>query len=286
MEIQDEEPAIKIPLERIGFKNVRRRIVLNTPEGRIALDVELDLLVSISGDRRGAHLSRNIEALDLEEVLRDEEPRSLEEYLQGVVERLLDLHGYAIRAEAIARTTYYVRLRYNQLIGEEPVDVEIKVSKNRDKLKSWTTTVTMAGMSVCPSAQSTIKEILNTESITPSHVQRVYLTGKVTTNGELVRIEDIAEALAKSFSAPALTFLKRYDEAKLVIAAHNSPKFAEDIVRSALVNIAEKIKNKIKSDALIEAEVESLESIHPHNVYAYARESLSSILSSPNGIST
>ncbi len=275
MDIQDEQPMIPIPLQRVGFKGVRKRIILNTPQGRIALDLDLDITVSIGKDRRGAHLSRNIEALPLEEVLGEDQSKSLESYLERVAYRLLELHEYATVAESRARTVYYVNIEYEGINGIEPVDVEVKVRVSRDGSKKWSVSVTVRGMSVCPSAQRTIKELLGSVKLAPSHVQRVNLTGRVTTKGEMVRIEDIAGALVKSLSAPSFTLLKREDEARLVLLAHKKPRFAEDIVREALYNIANAIKDKVCKDSIIEVEVDSCESIHPHNVYAYAMTSLS-----------
>ena len=280
MEIQDEYPMIPLPLEKIGFRGVKRRIILNTPEGRIALDLDLDITISIGGDRRGAHLSRNIEALLPGEVLIGDQSRSLEDYLEKVSNKLLNLHDYATSAEAKAKTIYYVNISHNGINGVEPVNVEVTVYNNKLGVKKWTVSVTIAGLSVCPSAQRSVKEKLQTTSIAPSHVQRVYLTGRVTTRREMVRIEDITRALAKSFSAPAFTLLKRDDEARLVISAHSNPKFAEDIAREALHNIARTISGMVDPNTIIEVEVDSYESIHPHNVYAYARASLSSLVSS------
>lgn len=277
MEIQDLEPTLRIPLEKIGFKNIKHRINLKTPKGEIILDLNMDVTVAINGDRRGAHLSRNIEALSVSELLTPSDAHSIEEYLEMVATRLLKLHDYASHAEARARTTYYIDLSFNDITGREPVDVDILVRKSRDGTRLWTVSVTVAGMSVCPSAQSTIESIIGESKLTPSHVQRVLVSGRVTTTGEMVRIERIANAIAKSFSAPAFTMLKREQEARLVIEAHRRPKFAEDIARESICNIARDLAGSISEESIIEVEVLSLESIHPHNVYAYTKGRLKDI---------
>lgn len=271
MEIQDYEPPVRIPVEKIGFKNIRRRVTLRTPKGEVTLDLILDVTVSIDGDRRGAHLSRNIEALSVPDLLSSAEGKSIEEYLESVADRLLDLHDYALQVEARARTTYYIEISFHELRGLEPVDVDVVVAKGRDGSRVWTAAVTLSGMSVCPSAQSTIASLLGSVSVAPSHVQRVLVTGRVSTRGEMVRIEKIAGAIAASFSAPSFTMLKRDQEGKLVLEAHRNPKFAEDIAREAICKIASALASSVSGDPIIEVEVESLESIHPHNVYAYTR---------------
>ncbi|MCE4600745.1 MAG: GTP cyclohydrolase, FolE2/MptA family [Desulfurococcales archaeon] len=282
MEVQDTEPDIKLPLEKIGFKGVKRRIKLNTPKGEIVLDLDLDVFISIDGSRRGAHLSRNIEALDLAGLLALGPARSIEEYLEAVSQKLLKLHNYASQVEARARTIYYTEIEYNGIQGVEPVNVEVAVVTRRDGSRTWVTSVTVAAMSVCPSAQISVSQLLKTDNLAPSHVQRVLITGRVTTRGEMARIEDIAHALLDSASAPVFTHLKRMQEARLVIEAHRRPMFAEDIARSALCNLAKRLKKKVSTDSILEVSVDSIESIHPHNVYAYARSVLGELLNEPS----
>ncbi len=203
------------------------------------------------------------------------EANSIEEYLEIIASNLLEKHSYATRAEVKARTRYYIDVEYRGIRGEEPIDVEVVVSKTRMD-SSWSVSVTARGMSVCPSAQATISKLLSIQKAnSPSHSQKVELRGTVTTHGKIARIEKIAKALYRSFSAPSITLLKRNDEARLIIEAFRNPLFVEDIARRAIAEIAREFKDKLPSDTLIEVEAYSLESIHPHNVYAYTRYKLS-----------
>lgn len=273
MEIQDLEPTIGIDIERVGFKNVRRKVSLMTPKGPMAFDVELDLYISVSRDRRGAHLSRNVEAL-YEILSQESSHRSLEEYLDSLALKLLERHPYASRSVAVARTSFYVNVDYGGLTGVEPVDVEVEVSRDKDGATVWSVSVSVVGLTVCPSAQTAAASILGLDTnIAPSHMQRVILKGKVETTGEIVRIEKIAKALYKSLSAPAITLLKRPQETELVLEAHKRPKLVEDVVREAIMNIASEI-SKLPDNAVIEVEALSMESIHPHNLYAQKRITL------------
>ncbi len=269
-------------MERIGFRGVRRRVLIESPLGPIHLDLEMNLTVSIGADRRGAHLSRNIEAL--RDALEDGSTAgSIEEYLDRIAMRLLERHGYAVEATVEASTRYYVSLEFNGIKGEEPVDVEVSVSRRRGGGSVWRVSVTARGMTVCPSAQKTISEITGLErSLSPSHSQKALLTGTVYTVGVHARIEDIARALFASFSAPGVTLLKRPQEARLVMEAHRNPVLAEDLVRNALANMARELRG-LPEDTVLEAEVVSLESIHPHDVYALARARLGSLLAEVQG---
>ncbi len=271
MEIQDTKPRHPIPLDWVGFRGVRRRVVIESPQGPIGLDLDLDILIGIEGDRRGAHLSRNIEAVR-EALEPPSRAPSLEEYLESIARSLLDRHEYATRASVRARTRYYVEVEYHDLQGEEPVDVEVGVHISRNGERRWSVAVKVRGMTVCPSAQATIASMLGVQAgPAPSHSQKALLTGRIETMGKLVRIEDIARELFNSFSAPAMTLLKRSQEARLILEAHSSPRFVEDLVREAVARLEELLARRGVERAVIEVEAVSLESIHPHDVYAYKR---------------
>ncbi len=259
----------------MGFRGVRLRATIASPLGPLALDLVVDALIDLDPSRRGAHLSRNIEALATAlEGLRS--AASIEALLDEAASRLLEKHPYASRALVRARTTYYVDIEVpgGELRGVEPVDVEVSVSRERGGGTLWSVTVALAGMSVCPSAASTISAMIGRpREESPSHAQRVIVRGTVTTRGRFVRIEDIARALASAPSAPAFTLLKRDQEARLILYAFRNQKLAEDIARDALCGLA-RLARGCCPDSVVEVEVESLESIHPHNVYVRKRLSV------------
>jgi len=275
VELQDSRPEHAIPVELVGFRNVKRRIRIAAPTGPIELDVNLDVYVSIGPERRGAHLSRHVEAVDSAASSYG----SLEDYVESVARELLRRHSYADRVKAVARTTYHVEVEFAGIRGVEPVEAQVEVVLDRGGRASRRVAVTVAAMTVCPSAQATISETLDYGQLpAPSHVQRVLVTGKVDTRGGMVRIEEVARALWSATSAPAFTLLKRNDEARLVVEAHRRPRFAEDVARYAAVSLARLLAPRLPGDSLIEVEVTSLESIHPHDVYALARGTIDAVL--------
>ncbi len=276
VELQDTRPEYGVPLELVGFRGVRRRVRIDSPEGPIDLDLSIDVYVSIGSERRGAHLSRHVEAVDA--PLRSY--RSIESYLEAVADTLLSKHSYADKVMVKASTVYYVDVEYAGIRGREPVEVEVEVVKDRNGGRRWTVSVTVRAITVCPSAQATIASLQpGYDGLpAPSHVQRVRITGRVTTPAKMVRIEDIARALWDSASAPVFTLLKRSQEARLVYEAHRRPRFAEDVARHAIVGLARRLVGRVPEDTVLEAEVDSEESIHPHNVYAYTRATIKQIL--------
>ncbi len=162
----------------------------------------------------------------------------------------------------------------------EPVGVHVTVSGGRTS-KTYSIKVLVKGMTVCPSAKATVSEILGQGALSPSHVQKVLLKGTIKMPRLVIlRIEDIASCLWSSLSAPTFTLLKKQQEAKLVISAFENPKFAEDVVRDAIVKLWCRFRDSLPKGSLIKAEVLSLESIHPQNVYAMSSgttEELSSV---------
>lgn len=280
MEIQDLNPAVPVYLERVGFRGIKRRLALDTPEGLMVLDAEIDLYIDVDRGRRGAHLSRNVEALI--DVFPKTRPRSIEKYLDMAAKALLERHEYAMRAVVAASTTYYVEVSYNGISGVEPVNARVEVSRWRSGFKIWSVEVTVYGMTVCPSAQSTIAELIGAEAnVAPSHSQKVMLRGRVATKGGFIRIEDVAKTLFSAFSAPAFTLLKRPQEAKLIMSAFSNPKLVEDVVRDAIYGLS-RLKG-LEGDDIVEVEAVSLESIHPQNVYSYRRGLVREILEEAGG---
>ena len=82
-----------------------------------------------------------------------------------------------------------------------------------------------------------------------------------------VEADDLIEIAEKSLSSPTYEVLKRQDEGAVVMMAHQSPKFVEDVVRDMLRGVLEKYK-EMPDDTIILAQSEAEESIHKHNAFA------------------
>ncbi len=273
MEIQDLRPEYEVPVKRIGFRNVLKRIVIRSPSGMYSFDARINLYVEISSERKGAHLSRSVDAINVLDYL-PQESWSLEGLVDAIHTQLLKLHPYSMSANVTLYTNYWARAQFGEMSSLEPVKVKVSV-KGSSKSKVYSLSVAVKGITVCPSAQSTIASMLGYAGLAPSHSQKVTLVGTIVTNVlKVINVDDIAAQLWKSVSAPAFTLLKRPQEAALVIGAHRNPKFAEDAVRDAVRRLRCLVGDKLPPDSLIRAEIYSLESIHPHDVYAMAEGTL------------
>lgn len=275
-DVQSEKPIIPLYIDRVGIRNVKRRIIIEGPKGRLHFDAVIDVYVDLPASRRGIHMSRNVEAfIEAIDAARLITLPTVEKILDTVCNILLKKHDYASKAEVIAKTTYFYEEDFLGHPTNEAADVEIKVSKTREGEATYTVKVSLLGMSVCPCAQETYKSIEGTPTPhTPSHAQRAKLSIAVTTKGAFVRLEKLIDAGRTSFSVPTISILKRYDEYRVVKYAFENPRFVEDIARAALCNLYKILDGKIPGDSIIEVEVISYESIHPHDAYAHAKMTL------------
>ncbi|MFP3080190.1 MAG: GTP cyclohydrolase, FolE2/MptA family [Acidilobus sp.] len=258
-----------MPVKRIGFRGVLKRILIKSPQGLFAFDAKINVYVDLSSNRKGAHLSRNVDAMQILDSF-PQESWSLEGLAESIHDQLLNLHGYSDSAGVELYTTYWARAAFEDIESLEPVRVKVAVVGGRSE-KTFLTSVSVKGFTVCPSAQRTIADMFNYSSTAPSHSQKVMLRGSVISRKlHIISIDDIASALWASLSAPAFTLLKRPQEARLVFGAHRNPRFAEDAVREAVRRLRCLVDENLPKDTVLKAEIYSLESIHPHNVFAVA----------------
>lgn len=270
-EIQEKEPEIILKVDRVGIEGVRKRIVTQSPEGKLQFDTILDAYVDLPREQRGIHMSRNVEVFDEAiERARSERPASLEEVLFEICSNLLKKHEYANRAEVVGKTTYYLEEDFDDSEVYQVADVTMRITNERDGNDERRIAVTIPGMSVCPSAQRTFHESEETPlSKSPSHTQRADITIEARTKENFVRIEDLVKAARDAFSAPTVGLLKRMDEHKLIKRAFERPRFIEDLARHALHNIYHSLIEKdYPDDTVLLVDVTSFESIHPYNIYA------------------
>lgn len=276
-DVQEEEPEVQIIIDKVGIRGIRRRISTYTPIGTLMYDVKMDIFVSLPPNKRGIHMSRNIESIieTVEEASKKKLP-NIETILKEIGLKVLEKHNYADHAEIKAETIYY----FDYGGGPEAVDVDITVSTYRNGEVNWCTGIAVEGMTVCPCAQVTYSEYEKTKvDLTPSHSQRSRLKVKVKAKNKIVQLDWLVDAAKNSFSAPTISLLKREDEYKLIKRAFERPVFVEDVVRHALFNIYNKlIVKRFPKDTEIYVECESFESIHPFNVYAFKHVYLSDLI--------
>ncbi len=296
VDVHESKPNISIPVSRVGIVNFKRPISIKYNSNKMTFTATIDIFVDIPSSKKGAHISRNIEAIDEifengnMEFFLDELP----EYAVKLVEKLAKKHDYANHIE--------VRIR-----GEIPVEKEAPISK----VKSYTLVrviagaelckngakitkyrilgVELEGMTVCPNSykmtmdytreklkklgfsDAEINKVLSAVPLS-AHNQRG--TGKLIIKSEeklLIKIDELVRIVEKSMSSPVYPLLKRVDEQRMVIDAHRNPRFTEDVVRFMIGLLVKNYSNSIPDNAFVIASQRNYESIHAHDVYSEIR---------------
>jgi len=286
-DVQSESAPVTSHLDRVGITNVVRPIEVSRKK-TITLIPTFRVFVDLPPSRKGSDLSRDIEAL--EDVVEGEvEGRSkgIEYVAELIVNRLLERHPYATYAEAHLTADYF--LERSNPKGRKTVEkyTIMGIAKKRagEEVQRYIGVVA-TGISVCPSAMTTVSRLVGRASDDPpfiSHNQRNDVTIIMQVpNGTDVEVDELIDIAEISMSAPTYELLKREEEGLLVLNAHKNPKFVEDVVRDVVKNLVNKFKD-FPDYTEIEVRSESYETIHKHNALAEKRGKLGDFKKELNG---
>lgn len=242
-----------IKIERVGFSDIVLPFCFKSLNdyhtiANITAGVELD------EKQKGAHLSRIMEVLNeclSNKILTIEDFTEIMYKLSKKIEAdnvnmALDFNAIIPSLSPITNrnayintiVTLYINLSQNQVIK----NISLKLD----------------GAMCCPSSKKISKY--------GAHSQRCSLKTTIIDTSDDVKIEDMAQIMEESFSAPVCSVVKREDEKYLTEKAYENPKFSEDLIRDTLINM-----KRIYTEKEIVAEMYNYESIHSHNVYAKGR---------------
>ena len=232
----------------------------------------IDVCVDLPASQKGSHLSRNVEAIrELIDRCASNPVESIDAFAVRLSELLLDKHEYAENAYVSLDTTYFkdsVTPNGRNTLEGYNITAEAEAVRGNGIRKSVVAEV--IGMSACPCAQQTAKEILRSSDEWPTitHNQRNVCTVRLTTDSSCeIPINTLIDNVEKCFSSPTFELLKRDDEGAMVINAHRNTKFVEDVVRGVLTMFVSEY-SYLPDDTEVWVRSESEESIHKHNAFA------------------
>lgn len=275
-------------LTRVGVRGVKKPVTVHRPKMKPhGVVATFDLFVDLPKSQKGTHMSRNLEALAdiLDEEIKGEAP-SLENLCRRLALRLLERHDYASQAEVRAEADYFLTRKnpggkasveaYRLLAGAEAQRGAASATSTATRRVG----VEVVGMSACPCAMETVRHSLTAAGkILPpgvpviTHNQRNKVILTIDLPGDVdIEAADLVDLCEEALSAPTFELLKRGDEGELVMRAHATPRFVEDVVREAL-HLAKLRFGKL-GDVGIFVSSEAEESIHKHNAYAERRTTL------------
>ncbi|MEN2974885.1 MAG: GTP cyclohydrolase MptA [Candidatus Caldarchaeales archaeon] len=276
--IQDQEPYIPIPIDRVGFKNIRiptGRIFLNGLE--IILMPKFHIFVDLPSDKRGVHTSRIYGVISEMVEEHSGEKIELEEIGERVAKRLLEVHPYSSKVYVYIESPAYYKTAspITKSISYEQFKIYVKVRAYRGLKIERYIGVEVEGLTACPCAREVVK--FSFPGMDTTHMQRskARVLLQIPDNMK-VDIIDLLEIVKSSFSSPLYSYLKRLDEAQVIVDALASCKFVEDTLRE----IVRKIINKwegLPDGSRIYVYVESKESLHSQDIAAHVKSRIGDV---------
>lgn len=249
-DVQSRADKRNIPINKVGVKNLKYPITLLDKSRQIQHTIAaINMYVLLPSHFKGTHMSRFVEILN--ENIYEIDIKKISSILKEMRRRL--------NAEKS-----YIQLSFPYFIEKKAPVTKIKSLMYYDckvdalgdnETEEITLSVSVPVTSLCPCS----KEI----SKNGAHNQRCIVTISVRFH-EMIWIEDIVNIAEHSASCDIYSLLKRPDEKYVTEHAYFNPMFVEDIAR----NVALELK-KDKRAEYFSVEVESFESIHNHNAYAF-----------------
>jgi len=263
-------------LTKVGVTGVVKPVQIARTNKVVTLTTTFDVFVDLPWDQRGAHLSRNLEAIGeiVDEAVRNP-VHSLEDLTEKIGVLLLEKHAYATDGEVWATADYF--LEKTTPMGRKSLEPYKLVARanthrgNRIEVRK-SVGVEVVGMTACPCAMETIREdnpayaSVKGPIITHNQRNRTSLVLEEP-SGSDIEADDLIAIVEASVSAPTFEVLKRPDEGRLVELAHARPRFVEDVVREVLSRVLQKYSD-LPDDARVKVKSDSEESIHKHNAVA------------------
>jgi GTP cyclohydrolase-4 len=280
-DIQNRRVPDNYRLTRVGVTGVKKPVQVARGDRVVTLTPTISLFVDLPARQRGSHMSRNLEAVAelVDESVCRPHP-SLEDLCATLSRGLLDRHAYATTAEVEMRADYFLEMKNPS--GRKTLEgyhllARAVAHRGARHLVRKSIGVEVTGMTACPCAQETVRQLFpagrrprrrQAEPPVLSHNQR-NITSVLMEVPEKYPVEadDLIRLVEASQSSPTREILKRPDEARLVLGAHENPKFVEDVVRDVLRNLVGVYRN-LPDEVAVTVRSEAQESIHKHNAVA------------------
>ncbi len=267
-DVQSRRDYRRIGITKVGVKGLRYPIlVLDRQNGTQHTIAAFNMYVNLSHRERGTHMSRFIEVLNRHRG--EVNLKSIPVILDDLVKKLkadsahleVEFPYFLEKSAPVtgAKSMVFYTCRFLASTVTPPASSRRARGRSRpDPRKDFRVEVEVPVISLCPCS----KEI----SRIGAHNQRSLVAVRVRYSG-FFWIEDLIGLVEESSSAPIYSLLKRPDEKFITERAFSRPRFAEDIAREVAARL-----RRDKNFTWFKVEVESFESIHSHNAYAYVEE--------------
>jgi GTP cyclohydrolase-4 len=284
VDVPEERPSFPLALDEVGIVNKTVWVSLNENQwGRLPFTA--DILINLPGDVRGIHMSRIEQAIT---DLHDRKFGDLRDYALDLGAKVMD--GQRASAGSIVLQGQVPLLRQTPVSDLMSIDTaEINVHAQFHDKKSAASPMVMIGATLChlTACPCTLayNQVLFNQKNSPcppaTHSQRSktslmiesFLDSPLPAPSFVELINCLSSALHVSRD-----LLKRPDEAELILQAHRSPQFVEDVVRETARTVGKMFGNRLPTATRMIVKSVSLESIHIHDVTCRLDTSLNTIL--------
>ncbi|GAC1558662.1 MAG: hypothetical protein NVS3B17_08710 [Vulcanimicrobiaceae bacterium] len=289
---QEEEPDVKLSINRVGVSNVKRMVRLNIGGRETVFNGEFSMVADLAPDRAGVHMSRFSELLEeatLDVLARTEKPGRIEDVVTQIAREIVTSQK-AIRADVRLRADFGLE-RWTPVSGKRSEETYklVGIAHADERGVRRAIGVEAEGMTACPCAQLMVREHSIRELVdagfsqadaaraldalpVATHNQRglgSILIGTGDDRDLEIRAEDLVEIVENSMSSETYDLLKRPDEFFIVNKAHHNPKFVEDVVRGILARALDVFAD-FPDHTFVQATQVNYESIHKHDAFAEA----------------
>jgi GTP cyclohydrolase-4 len=289
---QEEEPDVKLSINRVGVSSVKRIVRLNVGGVETVFNGEFSMVADLAPDRAGVHMSRFSELLEeamLEVLARRDAPGRIEDVVSSIAREIVGSQK-ALRADVRLRADFGLE-RWTPVSGKrgEETYALIGIAHADESGVRRVIGIEAEGMTACPCAQLMVREHSVGELIeagfseadanraldalpVATHNQRGRGSVLIGTGDERdvdIRAEDLVEIVENSMSSETYDLLKRPDEFFIVNKAHHNPKFVEDVVRGIMARALDVYSDFPDTTFLLASQV-NYESIHKHDAFAEA----------------
>lgn len=249
-DIQNERDYRRIPIDKVGIKNIRYPIrVLDKKQGYQNTVASINMYVDLPHKYKGTHMSRFVELLH---IFRPEV--SLKKF--SVILDQMKEHLNAASAHIEVTFPYFIEK--NAPVSQSPglMDYTCRIIGSSDPggKVDLISEVIVPITSVCPCS----KEI----SEAGAHNQRGEVRLSIRFK-KFIWMEDMIDIVEEAASCEVYSVLKRVDEKYVTEKGYTNPKFVEDIVR----DVAKRLKED-ENITWFSVGAENFESIHNHSAYA------------------
>lgn len=289
---QEDEPEIKLSIDRAGVSGIKRIVRLNLDGKETVFNGEFAMVADLAPDKAGVHMSRFSELLEeatLEVLARDEKAARIEEIVARIAREIVGSQA-ALRADVRLRAAFGLE-RWTPVSGKrgEETYTLVGIAHAERSGVRRVIGVEAEGMTACPCAQLMIREHsareLREAGFDEAAANRALDALPVATHNQRgrgsiligtrdgreaeIKAEDLVEIVENSMSSETYDLLKRPDEFFVVNKAHHNPKFVEDVVRGILARALD-LYADFPDDTFVAASQLNYESIHKHDAFAEA----------------